>query len=164
MDLSSVFLHYCNFPRVCFIISNMLNRIFFIKLVHTFIFVFMAACLAFILYSGITRTFNWVLLLALIAILVEGIALLFNKGRCPLTSLAERCGAEKGTITDLFLPKVIARNIFKVSLWLFIAELGLLSIRYFIGWLVVLLCKIIVGFLPLWGVGAWFRADIKCAG
>ena len=132
-NLSSVFLYYCNFPRVCFIISNVLNKIFFIKLIHTFIFAFIVACLAFILYSGITKTFNWVLLLALIAILVEGISLLFNKGRCPLTSLAERYGAEKGTITDLFLPKVIARNLFRVSLWLFIAELGLLGIRYFIG-------------------------------
>ena len=111
----------------------MLNKILFIKLVHTFIFFFMVACLIYILYSGITKIFNWVLLLAIIAILIEGIVILLNKGRCPLTSLAEKYGAEKGTITDIFLPKVIARNLFRVSLFLFIAELGLLGIRYFIG-------------------------------
>ena len=65
--------HYCNFPRICLIISEVLNKIFFIKLVHTFIFVFMVACLVYILYSGITKIFNWVLLLAIIAILIEDI-------------------------------------------------------------------------------------------
>ncbi|MFC2122947.1 hypothetical protein ACFLRP_04595 [Bacteroidota bacterium] len=111
----------------------MLNRILFIKLVHTFIFFFMVACLVYILYSGITGIFNWVLLLALIAILMEGIALLLNKGRCPLTTLAEAHGVEKGAITDIFLPPVIARNVFRVSLVVFIVELGLLGIRYFTG-------------------------------
>ncbi len=111
----------------------MLNRILFIKLVHTFIFFFMVACLVYILYSGITGTFNWVLLSALIAILVEGIVVLLNKGRCPLTSLAEKYGAEKGTITEMFLPPVIARNVFRVSPVIAAAGIILLAIRYFTG-------------------------------
>ncbi|MFC1907218.1 hypothetical protein ACFLW8_03935 [Chloroflexota bacterium] len=110
---------------------QMLNRILFIKLFHTFIFFFMVACLAYILYSGITATFNWVLFLALIAILLEGVALLLNEGRCPLTSLAERYGAEKGAVTDNFLPPVISRNVFKVSSVIVVAGVILLAIRYF---------------------------------
>ena len=93
----------------------------------------MSVCLMYILYSGITRTFNWVLLIAIIAILIEGLALLLNNGRCPLTTLAEKYGAENGSVTDIFLPKVIARNLFRVSLLLFIAELVLLGFRYFTG-------------------------------
>ena len=30
---------------------------------------------------------------------------------CPLTPLAERYGAERGSVTDIFLPDVIARNL-----------------------------------------------------
>lgn len=108
------------------------NKIFFIKLFHTFIFVFMVACLVYIFYSGVTKIFNWILFLAIIAILIEGIALMLNKWRCPLTTLAEKYGAEKGSITDMFLPAIISRNVFKITIVLFPAELVFLGIRYFI--------------------------------
>ena len=94
-------------------------------------FFFMSVCLLYILYAGVTRTFNWVLLVAIVVILAEGIALLVNKGRCPLTTLAEKYGAEKGSVADIFLPAVIARNLLRLSTILFISELVLLTIRYF---------------------------------
>jgi hypothetical protein len=31
--------------------------------------------------------------------------------RCPLTSLAERFGAERGSVTDIYLPAWLARNL-----------------------------------------------------
>ncbi len=110
----------------------MLDKVFFIKLVHSLIFFFMVGCLIYILYSGITKTFNWVLLFALIALLIDGITLILNKWRCPLTTLAEKYGAEKGTVTDMFLPAIISRNVFKIAIVLFPAELVFLGIRYFI--------------------------------
>ena len=110
----------------------MLDKIFFIKLVHSLIFFLMVGCLAYILYSGITKTFNGVLLFALIAFLIEGITLIINRWRCPLTTLAEKYGAEKGTVTDIFLPIIISRNVFKIAIVLFPAELVFLVIRYFI--------------------------------
>ena len=73
-----------------------------------------------------------ILLIAIIAILIEGLVLIFNKWRCPLTSLAEKHGAEKGTVTDMFLPDIISRNVFKIAIILFPAELILLGVRYFI--------------------------------
>jgi hypothetical protein len=42
-------------------------------------------------------------------------------------------GAEKGSVTDIFLPDIIARNIFRVSTPLFCAALVLLAVRYFTG-------------------------------
>jgi hypothetical protein len=56
-----------------------------------------------------------------------------NKGRCPFTDLAERYGAEKGSVTDIFLPDIIARNIFNVCAPFFIIEMIALAIRYFLG-------------------------------
>ena len=92
----------------------------------------MSACLIYILYCGITRTYNWALLLAIGAILIEGLALLLNHGRCPFTTLAEKHGAEKGSVTDIFLPQWMARNVFRFSTVLFSAELVLLGLGYFL--------------------------------
>jgi hypothetical protein len=109
----------------------MFNKIFWIKSAHSIIFWWQVACLVYILYAVITATFNIILLIAIGSILLNGILLLLNHGRCPFTTLAEHQGAKRGSITDLFLPDWIARNIFRVSLPLFILELGLLAIRYF---------------------------------
>jgi len=68
----------------------------------------MSACLLYIIYAGVTKTLNWILLIAVIAIFIEGIALILNDYRCPLTTLAEKYGAEKGSVTDIFLPAWIA--------------------------------------------------------
>lgn len=94
----------------------------------------MSACLLYVLYCGITKTYNWILLFAISAILLEGLALLVNKWRCPLTTVAERQGAAKGSVTDIFLPQWMARNVFRVSTILFTAELVLLAFGYLTKW------------------------------
>ena len=111
----------------------MSHKLFLIKLTHSLIFWVQVACLAYILFAGITRTFNVILLIAIGSILLNGLLLLLNKGRCPFTTLAERQGTEKGSVTDIFLPDWIARNVFRVSTALFSAELLLLAFRYFTG-------------------------------
>jgi len=113
--------------------SRTLDGLFLLKLAHTAVFFYMCACLAYILYAGVTRDFGWLLVGAIASILGEGLALLLNRGRCPLTTLAEKNGAESGSVTDIFLPGVIARNTFKYSAVLFSGELVLLAVRYFGG-------------------------------
>jgi hypothetical protein len=110
----------------------MLNRVFFIKMVHTVIFLYMSVCLLYILYAGITRAFGLILVVAICSILVEGVVLLLNRGRCPFTVLAEKHGAKSGSVTDIFLPDYIARNTFRFSTVLFALEMVLLAVRYFI--------------------------------
>ena len=95
-----------------------MNRLFLIKFIHSVIFWWQLACLVYLLYAGITRTFNFLVAVAVASILINGLLLLLNKGRCPFTTLAENQGAASGSVTDLFLPDIIARNIF----------------RYFTGW------------------------------
>jgi len=109
------------------------RKVFFLKAGHTVIFFFQTACLFYILYAGITRTFNAALAVAIIAIMLNGVALLLNRWRCPLTTFAEKHGAVSGSVTDIFLPKWIADNVFRVAVVLFPAELVLLAIRYFLG-------------------------------
>ena len=41
----------------------------------------------------------------------EGAVFLANRGVCPLTPLAERHGAMRGSVSDIFLPDIMARTI-----------------------------------------------------
>jgi hypothetical protein len=109
------------------------RKVFIIKLVHSLIFWFQLACLIYILYAIIFRAFNFILIIPIAAIVLNGVALLLNNGRCPFTNLAEKYGAEKGSVTDLFLPDIIARNIFRFCTPFFVLEMIVLAIRYFAG-------------------------------
>jgi hypothetical protein len=50
---------------------------------------------------------------AIAAAVVAGESLIFvgNRCRCPLTQVAERLGAEQGSVTDIYLPDWFARNL-----------------------------------------------------
>ena len=109
------------------------NKLFLIKFIHSVIFWWQVICLGYLLFACITGTFNILVLLAIISILLNGLLLLLNKGRCPFTTMAERQGSEKGSITDIFLPDCVARNIFRVATPLFIIEVIILAVRYFTG-------------------------------
>jgi hypothetical protein len=112
---------------------GMAGRLRLLKWAHSAVAFFLLACLVYILYAGVTATFNLALFVAVAAIIVEGIAISLNHWQCPLTTLAERCGAEKGSVADIFMPKAVAKNLFKYSPFLFAAELVLLGIRFVTG-------------------------------
>ena len=107
------------------------KTVFTIKAIHLALFFLMIISLFFILYAAIAGVYNWLLLAAIIMILIDGISIALNSVRCPLTTLAERCGAENGAITHLIMPKWAARYVFKFFIALFIIELIWLSIGYF---------------------------------
>ena len=111
----------------------MRHKLFIIKFIHSLIFWWQVICLGYLLFACITASFNILVLLAIISILLNGLLLLINKGRCPFTSMAEREGSKKGSVTDIFLPDWAARNIFRVATPLFIIELIILAVRYFTG-------------------------------
>ena len=109
------------------------NKLFLIKLVHTIIFILMSLALVYILYSGVTGTYNWILFFAIVAIWIEGAVLIFNHFQCPFTNLARRYGDKKGSVTDMFYPKWFVPHVFRVSTVLFVIGLVLLGFRYFAG-------------------------------
>jgi hypothetical protein len=119
--------------RRCYILFLVLNKLFIIKFIHSTIFWWQVFCLSYLLFACIFRIFNVLTLIGIASILINGILLLANKGRCPFTTLAENQGAGKGSVTDIFLPDCIARNIFRVSFPFFITELIVLAARYFTG-------------------------------
>ena len=88
--------------------------IFRIKLVHSLIFWILSACTVYSLFSGIAdriTTWTWV---AVGLLLLESVVLVASGWTCPLTILAERSGALRGSVTDIFLPRWLADRIFPI--------------------------------------------------
>lgn len=82
-----------------------------IKAVHTLAWLSIESCVLYVLYAGFAgRTDKRV---AIAGTIVGGEALVFaaNGFRCPLTEVAERYGAESGSVTDIYLPRWFAHNL-----------------------------------------------------
>lgn len=100
-----------------------------IKLFHSGAFLILAGAVLIVAWScamdRITRTTRW----AIVAVACESAVILVNDGRCPLTSVVEDLGAEHGSVSDIFLPDRLARNIPQVSTTLLGAGIVLLIVR-----------------------------------
>lgn len=100
-----------------------------IKVVHTVIFWVLSGCVLFTLYSGLAdriTPWTWV---AVALLVVESVVLVLSGWVCPLTLLAERRGAQRGSVADIFLPKFLADRIFPVCGTLFGVALVILIWR-----------------------------------
>ena len=81
-----------------------------IKVFHTVVWLSIESCVLYVLYAGFAgRTDRRV---GIAGAIVAGETLVFtgNGFRCPLTELAERYGAQSGSVTDIYLPKWFAHN------------------------------------------------------
>jgi len=82
-----------------------------LKLVHSAIFLVNSVAITHIFVAGIRdRPSRWTGP-ALAVALAESTVFLANRGRCPLTSVAEGTGAESGRVSDIFLPRWCADRI-----------------------------------------------------
>ena len=81
-----------------------------IKAVHTLAWLSIESCVLYVLHAGLRgRTGKRA---GIAGGIVAGEVLVFaaHGFRCPLTDLAERCGAPSGSVTDIYLPKWFAHN------------------------------------------------------
>ncbi len=103
--------------------------IFQIKVAHTVIFWVLSLCVVYALFSGVAdriTIWTWV---AVGLLLVESVVLAFFGWICPLTILAERQGAPRGSVADIFLPKWFADRIFPVCGTLYVIALVIIAVR-----------------------------------
>jgi len=82
-----------------------------VKTVHTAIFLFELASIAWLAVSGLVGRRDRTVAVATGAVGVEIAVFLANDGVCPLTPLAERLGSVRGSVSDIFLPDAVARTI-----------------------------------------------------
>jgi hypothetical protein len=103
--------------------------IFQIKLVHTLVFWVLSFCVVHALYSGVAGRLTPWTWIAVGLVLVESVVLAACGWTCPLTLLAERRGALRGSVTDIFLPKWFADRIFPFCGTLYVVALVLIGWR-----------------------------------
>ena len=67
--------------------------------------------MGYLLYTGLRGRSDRRAAMVGAVVTAESLIFLANRGRCPLTGLAESLGAERGSVTDIYLPKWLARNL-----------------------------------------------------
>lgn len=99
-----------------------------IKSLHTAVLVVMSCSVGYVLYSGVTGQRGTLLWVAIGLIAFEGVVLLLNGVRCPLTTLAQRLGDETGDdyLSSWLFRRSAIRSIVPICSGLFL--LGLLLV------------------------------------
>jgi hypothetical protein len=105
------------------------TKLALVRALHTAIYLVLAAGTCFVLYAGITGYRGVWLNGALVLVTIEGVVFVGNGMKCPLTAVAQRYGAEKGYVSDTFLPERLARHTFRFFGTLLVAGLLLIVIR-----------------------------------
>jgi hypothetical protein len=80
-----------------------------IKLLHTAIWAVLAGAILAVPVLAWFERFAWVLVVNGVVV-IEGLVLLGNRGRCPLTDVAARHTDERADNFDIYLPAWLARH------------------------------------------------------
>ena len=105
------------------------KKLFLIRLFHTFIIVCMTTFILYVFYAGVSGAKGIFLTLSIIAVVIEGIVLLLNKGECPLTKLAIKYGDNHKRFYDSFLPKKLTPFVVPCLSVIFLIGLVLVLIK-----------------------------------
>ena len=104
-----------------------------IRFVHTVLFVVLSAILVAFLYEVIADRITFITWFAVGLFTLEGIVLVANGCRCPITAYTESLGSNHGQITDVLLPKWFADRVFVIYGALYAAGFILLIARLLTG-------------------------------
>ena len=85
--------------------------LFAIRAVHSAIFLVELGSILWLVVTGLANRRDRSVAVAAGLVVVESGVFVANRGVCPLTPLAERHGAVRGSVSDIFLPDVVARTI-----------------------------------------------------
>ncbi|HLA68411.1 MAG TPA: hypothetical protein VJN65_01815 [Bacteroidota bacterium] len=86
------------------------RKLFLIRTVHTLIWIFFVSVIAYVVYAGVIDRITSSVWIAIGLVVFEGILLLINEGKCPLTLIASRYTDKREDNFDIFLPNWLARN------------------------------------------------------
>ena len=82
-----------------------------IKTIHSAIFATELTCIGWLMATGAIGRRDLTVALAAGVMAVQATVFVASHGTCPLTPLAERYGAKRGSVSDIFLPDVLARTL-----------------------------------------------------
>jgi hypothetical protein len=102
-----------------------------IRSIHTLIALIMFASIGVVYYSAVSQTYDLWLYLSLGALFIEGVVITLNRGDCPLSYLQRKYGDDKAFF-ELFLPKNVAKQMFRVNFLLVSIGCLILLLNYLI--------------------------------
>ena len=82
-----------------------------VKVGHTLAWFSIESCMLYVLFAGVARRSDRRAALAGAVVAGESLIFALNGFRCPLTDVAEHLGAERGSVTDIYLPRWFAHNL-----------------------------------------------------
>jgi len=80
-----------------------------IKLLHTVIWAILAGSIVVLPLAGVLRRFRWAAIITGLVVLECGV-LAVNRGRCPLSDVAQQFTADRAANFDIYLPNWLARH------------------------------------------------------
>jgi hypothetical protein len=82
-----------------------------VKTVHSAVFLVELSSICWLVVSGLMGRRDRSVAVAATAVSAEAAVFILNDRVCPLTPLTQRLGAQDGSVSDIFLPDVVARTI-----------------------------------------------------
>jgi hypothetical protein len=82
-----------------------------IKAVHTLAWFSIESCVFYLLYAGFTGRSGRRAAVAAGVVAAESLVFAASGFRCPLTVIADRLGADHGSVTDIYLPDWLAHHL-----------------------------------------------------
>lgn len=82
-----------------------------VRVAHTLAWFSIESCVIYVLFAGLARRSDRRAALAGTVVAGESLIFASNGFRCPLTDVAEHLGAERGSVTDIYLPRWFAHNL-----------------------------------------------------
>lgn len=84
---------------------NVKEKLIIIKLVHTLIWLFYAFIIFYILYAAIVNRIDIRFWIAVAFVALEGIILIINHWRCPITVVTKKYSKDISVGFDIFIPR-----------------------------------------------------------
>ncbi len=105
------------------------NKLIFIKLIHTIIWVFFVSIIFYILYCGITGPIDLYTYVAIGLVVLEGVTLVIFSMYCPLTIIARRYSDSDKDNFDIYLPNWLAKYNKQIFTAIYLAAVLLVVLR-----------------------------------
>lgn len=107
----------------------MKGRLFYIKLLHTIVWVFYNVVLFYLFYAVVVNKIDRWVWICIGLVLAEGLVLLIYKTVCPITLIARQYSDSQKDNFDIFLPNWLARHNKTIYTSFFILSLIILAFR-----------------------------------
>ncbi|MCQ1957011.1 hypothetical protein NNX39_10905 [Arthrobacter sp. zg-Y826] len=96
-----------------------------VKVFHTFAWVTIESCMLYVLVAGIRKRSDRRAGIAAAVVSMEVLVFAGNGFHCPLTAVARDLGDSSGSVTDIYLPQWLAKNLPAIHVPLIIAAVVL---------------------------------------